>query len=348
MTKTTAEESAPPRPAVRRPAVPRFVAGNVLHLILMPTEKCNFRCTYCYEDFEHGRMQRPTIDGVLNLLANRVPALDSLAIEWFGGEPLLALPIVEEIQTHVGELARGRSDLRRHASMTTNGYLLGRDDLTRLFRLGVTSYQISIDGPASAHDRHRRRADGAGTFERIYSNLLAARDSDLDFQVLLRIHVDRENQAELPGFLELLGRDLKDDERFEVFLRPVSRLGGANDAAIPVLEGREVDLVEELRRRARELGLRLSRPPGPCYAAAANSFVIRSTGEIAKCTVALNHPKNRVGRLRSDGTAKIDNDLLNGWLRGLFSGEEEELQCPMKGFADPRTAAGGLRVLAAQ
>ena len=26
-----------------------------LHLILLPTEQCNFRCKYCYEDFQHGR-----------------------------------------------------------------------------------------------------------------------------------------------------------------------------------------------------------------------------------------------------------------------------------------------------
>lgn len=25
--------------------------NDVLHLILLPTEQCNFRCTYCYEDF---------------------------------------------------------------------------------------------------------------------------------------------------------------------------------------------------------------------------------------------------------------------------------------------------------
>jgi len=27
-----------------------------LELILYPTEQCNFRCTYCYEDFLIGRM----------------------------------------------------------------------------------------------------------------------------------------------------------------------------------------------------------------------------------------------------------------------------------------------------
>lgn len=333
-------------PAGRRPAVPLFVAGDVLHLILMPTEKCNFRCVYCYEDFEHGRMARPTVEGICKLLEGRIPKLASLTLEWFGGEPLLALGVVEEIQAHVGRLAHGRSDLNLRCGMTTNGYLLSPETLERLVGLGVSAYQISLDGDAVSHDARRVRRDGAGTFERIYSNLLAAHDSDLDFRIRLRIHVDRENHVAVAGSLHRLGRHFGGDERFEVFLRPVSRLGGANDPDLPVLEGREVDLVEELRRRAEEVGLRLRKDSGPdaCYAAAANSFVIRSTGEIAKCTVALQHPNNRVGRLHPDGTATLDNPKLNGWARGLFSGDSAELRCPMKGFADPR-APGGLPVL---
>lgn len=323
-------------PGPTRPSLPLFVAGDVLHLILMPTEKCNFRCVYCYEDFEHGRMRRSVVEGVRKLISRRAPRLRRLTLDWFGGEPLLELAIVEEIQGHASRLAFEHPDLRLGAGMTTNGYLLGRGVLGRLVGLGLTSFQISVDGAATSHDARRKRGDGVGTFDRIWSNLLAARDSDLAFDIRLRIHVDRDNRAALPGFLEQLARELGDDERFEVYLRPVSRLGSPNDAVLPVLESADAAVVEELRRRAAELGLRIPAPGGldACYAAAANSFVIRSTGEISKCTVAFHHPNNRVGRLHADGTATLDNGKINGWVRGLFSGEEQELRCPMKGFAD--------------
>ena len=36
------------------------LSNEYLHLIVLPTEKCNFRCTYCYEDFLNGKMPLDT------------------------------------------------------------------------------------------------------------------------------------------------------------------------------------------------------------------------------------------------------------------------------------------------
>ena len=33
------------------------LTSNFLHLVLMPTEAYNFRCTYCYEEFRYKRME---------------------------------------------------------------------------------------------------------------------------------------------------------------------------------------------------------------------------------------------------------------------------------------------------
>lgn len=32
------------------------VMDSSLHLIILPTEQCNFRCKYCYESFKKGKM----------------------------------------------------------------------------------------------------------------------------------------------------------------------------------------------------------------------------------------------------------------------------------------------------
>ena len=39
----------------------RHFSSNYLNLIILPTEACNFRCTYCYETFENKKMPRPVL-----------------------------------------------------------------------------------------------------------------------------------------------------------------------------------------------------------------------------------------------------------------------------------------------
>jgi uncharacterized protein len=107
------------------------LSDAALNLILLPTEKCNFRCTYCYEDFVVGRMQSDTLLGIRRLLERRAPQLSFLDIEWFGGEPMLASDIVEEISAHCCELAEQYPSL----SYSAGSVLAVRD--ARSVSLGV-------------------------------------------------------------------------------------------------------------------------------------------------------------------------------------------------------------------
>ncbi len=313
-----------------------MVSPRTLFLILMPTERCQFRCTYCYEDFSLGRMPADVRAGVKALMARRAPNLELLAIEWFGGEPLLACDIVEELQGFAHRLARAEPGLRLRGSMTTNAALLTPDLMTRLVAIGVRSFQITLDGPAEHHDKVRRLAGGGGTFGSIWRNLLAARRSSDTFEIVLRIHVDRQNLGMVRGLIDDCREAFGDDERFRLAPKAVRKLGGAQDARLPVLAGRSLDrALAEVSEYSEALGLRVDRGPfeGPrpspgCYAAAANSFVVRSNGELAKCTVALRQSKNRVGRLHADGRVELDSEKMLHWTRGVFSGDPKALRCP--------------------
>lgn len=55
---------------------------DMLHLILMTTEQCNFRCRYCYESFAKGKMTDETKAGVKALVKERAGTLDNLHISW--------------------------------------------------------------------------------------------------------------------------------------------------------------------------------------------------------------------------------------------------------------------------
>ena len=326
-----------------------LLSNRLLHLVLLPTEQCNFRCVYCYEDFLAGQMPRAVVESIKALMARRITRIDLLSLDWFGGEPLLAWPVIQEIQSFAGELVRDHPEVRLLGSMVTNGSLLTRRRFDRLLELGVRSFQISLDGTRETHDAMRRRLGGGGSFTTIWRNLLAIRRSPETFSVMLRIHVTRDNLQALDKLLDLLAHELAGDRRFPVMFKAIRRFGGPNDAELPILPAEQEDeVLGRLVARAIELGLNeeqdiFAKPgilPG-CYAAALSSYVVRSNGELAKCTVALDHPNNRIGTLQPDGTVAIDSPKMVGWLRGALSGDQGRMQCPMKGWADevPRREA---------
>jgi uncharacterized protein len=309
-----------------------WLRNDQLHLIVLPTEQCNFRCTYCYEDFSIGRMTPPTIQGVKRLIDRRADELAALSVSWFGGEPLLARPVVEEISEHIVGVAAAHPDLHYEADMTTNGYLLDTGTVERLGSLGIRRYQISLDGPQSLHDGTRVRAGGGGSFQQIWRNLVAIRDGNAPVSVLLRIHLTTDNVPVMPEFLAQIRETFLSDSRFQVLLKPVERLGGPNDDKMPILtqEARPAILgeLEAVVVGERAEPERLFAAPQVCYASRPNSLVIRADGGVGKCTVALSDPANAIGRLRSDGSLEIDNARLRPWLRGWVARDWSSIGCP--------------------
>ncbi|HIE4486350.1 TPA: radical SAM protein [Stenotrophomonas maltophilia] len=333
-----------------------------LELTIMPTEKCNFRCVYCYEDFEIGRMRAPTIKGIKALVRRRVEehGLKELRVEWFGGEPLLAKMVVLELsRAFHAHHSSGALDLL-DCSMTTNGYELTPELFNELVGLGVNFFQISLDGDASAHDVTLRYASGAGTFQRIYENLLAMRESPLIFTVMLRVHIMPGNEESLRDLSSRLCSDFGGDQRFTIYLRDISNLGGQGRSLELISHAEAVRISRELQAKFESEGFRVEngvetefesqvsisglsdsnaelqamsmsglRVSHVCYAAKPNHMLIRADGRIGKCTVALASEGNVVGALAEDGTVALDPARMKFWTRGFLSGDATELGCPL-------------------
>jgi uncharacterized protein len=345
-------EATTPNAALAR-AAGIALSKDSLQLIILPTEKCNFRCTYCYEDFSIGRMSGDVQQSLKRFLSRVAPRLERLYLNWFGGEPLLAPAVVKGISSYAQGLARQYGMSGFGGELTTNGYLLGPELFAELLTLQQSSFQISLDGFREGHDATRKSAAGRGTFDVIWNNLLATRTCEQDFSILLRVHITPDNRDSVSQLVDEIAREFAGDSRYKVLFKPIGNYGGPNSHLIKTIPLREmlsfIPRLQAVLESARvgncsagaaesDTGGDAAGMPYICYASKPNSFVVRSDGSIGKCTVALYDPRNSVGRLTSEGGIEL-NDNVGLWMRGFKDLDLNALRCPMHGLPQVPAAA---------
>jgi uncharacterized protein len=306
-------------------------SSRILQLIIFPTEQCNFRCDYCYEDFAIGRMPPAVIEGIKKLVLSRGDDLGCLKILWFGGEPTVALNTVLDLSRFFHEFCATR-DIAYSAHMTTNGYRLTPKNFAALVALGIDDFQITLDGDRQDHNTTRKLANGAGTFDVILSNLRAMKASQHTYNVTLRVHVSTSNASRIGNFISMLDREFLIDPRFSLNIHPVeplSRDPAKNSQALDrATSGSVVKELYALVGNYKPGGPAYGEPGYICYAAQPNSFAIRANGRLAKCTVALNAPANDIGYLSENGELIVDDERHAKWFRGWQDMDSQFLTCP--------------------
>jgi len=136
---------------------PLFRASYLIEIHL--TSRCNLACRYCFANAEasgtdlSADLARRAVD-----LALELPG-DDLTIEFSGGEPLLRLPLLEELIVRIEERSSER-DAPVQIALQTNGLLLDPAACALLDAHPQVSVGISLDGPARLNDVARVGPDG--------------------------------------------------------------------------------------------------------------------------------------------------------------------------------------------
>jgi uncharacterized protein len=309
--------------------------ADVLELILLASEDCNFRCTYCYEDFARGTMTPQVREGIKNLVRKRIKKLNRLNISWFGGEPLYGWEAIEDLAPFFDEIAQ-EHEVPFGSNMTTNGYLLTPEVADKLLAWRIRQFQITLDGLPEHHNHSRAARDGSPTFERIFANLKALAGKDQDFRVVLRVNFNPANAGGLSGFVEMLSQEFKGDPRYSLALKAVGRWGGSNDDQLDVCGDDEVasvqqDIMAQAKRQGLHFGsLRDAAKMGGqvCYAARPYNFIIGATGKVMKCTIVLDKDDhNVVGSITPDGELKRDDARMSLWTEPAFEQDDQCCKC---------------------
>lgn len=136
--------------------------------VVKVNSRCNLTCDYCYVyemadqswRREPARMSDETLTWTIRRIVEHAQAhgLGTIKIILHGGEPLLAgAGFLVRVVTRLR--AALPATTRLEASVQTNGVLLDERMLTALAGNGI-SVGVSLDGDATATDRHRGYADG--------------------------------------------------------------------------------------------------------------------------------------------------------------------------------------------
>lgn len=295
----------------------RGVLNNSLLVTIMPTEGCNFRCPYCYESHEPIAMRRKTLDHICAYITKQADKFKNINISWFGGEPTLCKDMVLETAEVLQSLQK-QYGIHYTSSMTTNGYLLNLENFLLYYNAGITSYQITLDG--WNHDKTRPHVTGKGTLQTIIDNLSAISalpQDEYKFHITLRYNILPDSDCE--NWYDHLYRMFGHDSRFSVLVRPVGDWGGETVDSLNLLTDNNAETV--MRKHVdylRKIGMlcenqKKSPLSQVCYASYPHSMVFRAGGLIEKCTVCLDHPKNRIGFVDDEQGVLIDAEANRQW-----------------------------------
>jgi uncharacterized protein len=196
-----------------------------LRVTVLTTLQCNFACDYCIQG-DHGdynkhaaKMSLDTAARTAEWTEQRLDAVrpESFVLTFFGGEPLLNLPVLFYLSERLAESCRQRG-VRMMINMITNGLLLTSDVVDRLAPLGLNAIKVTLDGDRDTHNRMRPLRGGQGTFDKIVSNI---RQVAGKCRISIGGNFDESSVESYPALLDFLREQEFADKLAKVAFKPV-------------------------------------------------------------------------------------------------------------------------------
>ena len=197
--------------------------NTCLNITVVLNLDCNFACIYCYEGDMKGKlyMSEETADLLMDFIRDKfTPAMKTVNIDFYGGEPLLSSGLIKYISKKVKAFTEGRGAAYTF-TMINNGSLFKRKIAGELKELGLTGVKITLDGPAEIHNRFRPFKSGGGSFDTIIKNIRETCDL---VGVGIGGNYDKESYKGLISLLDYLENEgLTPDKIYSIKFGPVMK-----------------------------------------------------------------------------------------------------------------------------
>lgn len=158
-----------------------MVSAPIKSMCLHVAHDCNLRCKYCFAstgDFGAGRklLDAETGKKAIDFLLTHSKGRKNLELDFFGGEPLMNMPVIKEVVSYARSKEKEYNKNFRF-TVTTNGILLD-DEITDYLNREMYNIVLSIDGRKEVNDRMRPTVNQKGSYDVIlpkFKNLVDKR-----------------------------------------------------------------------------------------------------------------------------------------------------------------------------
>lgn len=292
-----------------------FASSDAINITIYPTQECNARCFYCFENGEKRTpMTAETAAKVVEYITRNVTAEDEVVFRWFGGEPLVADDIIDYITHEVNQFFDGK--LKFSSIVTTNGFNITDDLIYRAKNTwNAKKFHVTIDGYGAEHNRRKNYCDKSiDAYQKLLSDMRKLIEAGIF--VVCRFNLDKKNIGQLDDIL----RDLEQFKNSDLFYIHTTTLRRPPNAPLEdYILAQDYDWAYDLIWRKMYsygfydgikhiLPLRLR---GNCLACVMNEVLINSDGNLFKC---LQHTTDESHKVGDCTTGVVFNNNYLDWL----------------------------------
>lgn len=286
----------------------KSTSNKTLSVTIAQSFVCNFNCEYCFVRKDNYVMstdiQKSVVTYLLNIYIEQ--EYTKLKIQWFGGEPLLQINVIENVMQELSQ-AIGSDNIE--STIVTNGYLLSGEMYEKIVDLGINVIQVTIDSDEETHNKYRKLKSDQGTYETIINNINGILSLPNHCIINIRINYFDDNNFNVESTINDISQNIK-SEKVYIQFKPI--LPFDESSCNKCVDYSDAEMMKlEIENRICNSGGASIKLPNPrfqwCSAGTENTLNIGPHGEIYFCKSQFGHLEKTVGQIEEGRLVINDN-----------------------------------------
>lgn len=274
------------------------IAPSKLSYTIAVTEKCNYRCRYCFENgkMSSREMSSETADKVADYIEHQIQKaahLREIKITWFGGEPLLMMSAISIISQKIIKVC-DEHNIIFSCAIITNGSLLTPSVIQKLLSYRLSFVQITLDGDEDVSCNYKQCSPKC--FNSSISGILSAAEH---VRVNVRLNTDGKNIHSILNVVDRIRKLAESSQAAENIRYYLACIDSPGQSIMPewFVEAHKIFLnYLSQNDMKQDLILALPKSRYTSCGAVTNSFnFIGVDGKIVKCEHYLGDASRTVG-----------------------------------------------------